>query len=448
MKHNYLLISVFLISLISCNNDPDQVIDKEAEVDQELEQTLKLVAENGEVSYFKLPTSTDLDNIPQDPKNPLTEEKVALGKLLYHETGLALNAITDGGKRTYSCASCHHAQAGFQAGIRQGIGDGGIGFGIAGEGRSQNNNVNAEQIDVQPVRSPSTLNSAYQVAQLWNGQFGAVGPNEDTEAQWTEGTPKFANHLGFEGVETQAIAGFDVHRLGVDTSLIMDTDYKAMFDEAFPEVDKNKRYGKEQIGLAMAAYERTLLANEAPWQRYLNGEQSALTQEQKLGAILFFGKANCVSCHNGPALNSMEFYALGMGDLTGDNVFRFTVDDPAHKGRASFTGNSEDDYKFKVPQLYNLKDSPFYGHGGTFNTVKEVVTYKNEAVIENTNVPNTQLALEFVPLELNEEEIDQLTDFIENGLYDPSLLRYLPDHLPSNLNFPNNDSQSQVDLSF
>ena len=74
--------------------------------------------------------------------------------------------------------------------------------------------------------------------------------------------------------------------------------------------------------------------------------------------------------------------------------------------------------------------------------------YKNEADPENAVVPDSQLAKEFVPLNLSEEEVQQLTDFVENALYDPHLSRYVPDSLPSGLCFPNNDAQTRTDLNF
>ena len=72
---------------------------------------------------------------------------------------------------------------------------------------------------------------------------------------------------------------------------------------------------EEFAGLAVAAYERTVLANQAPFQAWLRGNTGALTDRQKAGATVFFGKAGCVSCHTGPALNSMAFHAIGMNDL-------------------------------------------------------------------------------------------------------------------------------------
>jgi cytochrome c peroxidase len=353
-----------------------------------------------------------------------------------------------GSEGTYSCASCHHVAAGFQAGLKQGISEGGVGFGLVGEGRILNPKYEEwiDSLDVQPIRTPSSMNTAFQDVMLWNGQFGATGTNAGTEANWTPGTPKQVNELGFQGLETQAIAGFSVHRQFIDEEFLNTYDeYKVMFDNVYGTYDTDEQTLKELTGLAIAAYERTLLATEAPFQKYLKGDRSAMTKEQKKGALLFFGKARCVSCHTGPALNSMEFYALGMNELKGPNTFNTDGEQGARLGRGDFTGNPEDYYKFKVPQLYNLADVGFLGHGGNFNSVKEVVEYKNEAVPQNPEVPAAQLADDFKPLKLTNEEIDQLTTFVEEALYDPNLIRYVPESIPSGNFFPVNDPDSQDD---
>ncbi|NNF01580.1 MAG: cytochrome-c peroxidase, partial [Bacteroidia bacterium] len=264
---------------------------------------------------------------------------------------------------------------------------------------------------------------------------------------WTSGTPKEKNFLGYEGLETQAIAGIGVHRMRCDTNVMSEfSDYKDLFDYAFPTVAVPERYDVEHAGLAIAAYERTLLANESPWQLWLNGSSTALSDHQKEGAYYFFSKAECYKCHTGPALNSMEFHALGMGDLDGPGIYGTSVDDLEKKGRGGFTNKQEDMYKFKVPQLYNLKDSKFYGHGGSFTSVHDVIMYKNKGQAENEDVPEDKLADEFHPLNLTSEEISAITDFIENGLRDPNLSRYQPYALPSGNCFPNNDALSKIDL--
>lgn len=173
-----------------------------------------------------------------------------------------------------------------------------------------------------------------------------------------------------------------------------------------------------------------------------------MSEQETFGAILFFGKAACGNCHSGPAFNSVDFYAYGMLDLDScpEPVHHVSAEDKAHLGRGSFTQRAEDMYKFKVPQLYNLKDSPFYGHGSSFNSIRQVVAYKNAAIAENPRVPQEQLSSFFQPLSLTDEEMDAITVFLENALYDPNLKRYEPSSLPSGLCFPNNDVQSRIDL--
>ncbi len=448
MRYNRLVSALAIASAIAftgCNPDDGPVVNQN-NLDQELTDALALAGGSEGMDFFKMPSSSDFSSIPQDPLNPITDEKVALGKLLFHETGLAVDSKLPEGEGTYSCASCHHAAAGFQAGMLQGIGEGGTGFGIAGEGRMLREMYDGDSIDVQPIRTPSAMNGAYQEVTLWNGQFGATGANGATDAYWTPGTPIEVNELGYEGLEIQAIAGLQVHRMAIaGTVCETNAEYQQLFAAAFPGVAQGDLFTKEYAGLAIAAYERTMLSNQSPYQKFLGGETNALTDAQKRGAILFFGKAECSSCHTGPALNTMAFYGLGMGDIRNHaNVFQKKEGD--HLGRGDFTKLEVDNYKFKVPQLYNLKDSPFFGHGGTFNSVREVIEYKNTAVAENTEVPSSQIASEFTPLGLSEEEIGELTDFVENGLYDPNLTRYVPSALPSGQCFPNNDPQSKLDL--
>jgi len=170
-----------------------------------------------------------------------------------------------------------------------------------------------------------------------------------------------------------------------------------------------------------------------------------MSADEIAGAQLFFEKAECYTCHSGPGLNGMDFHALGMNDLEGNDVLT-NVDEATKKGRGGFTGNPEDDYKFKTPQLYNLKDVQFFGHGGSFNTIKEVLEYKNEANPENGFVPQNKLSSLFGPLNLTDKEINQLTVFLEKSLYDNNLDRYVPTSLPSGNCFPNADYMSSSDL--
>jgi cytochrome c peroxidase len=415
----------------------------------ELEDQLRtqLLTHYGELDDLAFPQESLLDQIPQDPNNPLNSAKVQLGKFLYHETKLGIENKIAEGSQTYSCASCHHVKAGFQSGLLQGIGEGGWGFGSSGEDRVPNPNYPLDSLDIQPIRTPTILNGAYQDVMLWNGQFGAKGTNAGTESQWTPGTPIATNLLGFEGLETQAIAGMSVHRQNLNSELIQNTDYKNLFDEAFPEIPEEERYTRITAGLAIAAFERTVMAYDSEFQKLVRGESHQMSDDELKGGLLFFGKANCYECHNGPALSSNSFFALGMNDLSGASVIG-NIPDGTKLGRGGFTGNTADNYKFKTPPLYNLRDVQFFGHGGSFSSVREVVVYKNQGEKENSIVPDSQLASQFKPLNLTQEEIDQLVAFLENALYDANLDRYAPLETPLGSQcFPNSDEQSKADMN-
>jgi cytochrome c peroxidase len=255
------------------------------------------------------------------------------------------------------------------------------------------------------------------------------------------------------GVETQAHAAMNVHRFS-ESGILADfptlVQYNGQFFQAFNVTD----FTRYNIAKAIAAFERTIITNRAPFQKWLRGDKNAITYTEKRGAALFFGKAGCVACHTGPALNSMTFYALGFNDIDGAwdpgsvDLTRFggTVAPNVRKGRGGFTGNAVDDYKFKTPQLYNLRENTYLGHGSSFASVREVIAYKNKGVKENALVPGGQLATEFAPLGLSEREIDVLAAFVSDALYDPTLgPRFDAFHMPSNNCFPNQDPQSLID---
>ena len=423
----------------------DQMISS-SELDQQLKSLIESVSADRTLSYFILPDEDDLDNIPQDPLNPLSPEKVQLGKFLFYETGLATDAIKEAGLGTYSCATCHIPEAGFRPGKAQGVADGGIGFGIAGEKRVRNIDYQEAELDVQSARPLSMLNVAFVTNTMWNGQFGATGVNIGTEDVWDDIPDTETNFLGYEGIEAQNIEGLHTHRMLVTKEVTDEYGYTPLFDAAFPEVPEEERYNNLTTSLALSAYIRTLFPNKAPFQNWLKGNENAMTVSEKKGAFLFFGKAKCVACHNGKGLNSLEFHAIGVNDMYQIASYNASSNDRRNKGRGGFTGNPEDNYKFKVPQLYNMKDTPFYFHGASKRSIRDVVEYFSDAIPENPNVPLEQISPKFVELDLSDDEIDDLVSFIEYGLRDPDLIRYQPDSILSGLCFPNNDPVSQVDL--
>ena len=449
MTASLALLAVVLLP--ACN--PSNAVNPEP-VDKDFQLLATIIDALGQQGYANLhmPDPHDLASIPQDVQNPISYAKVNLGRMLFHETALGMDAEDESGIATFSCASCHHAAAGFQAGVQQGLGDGGVGFGIRGEGRVISPDYDPTAIDRQPMRTPTAMNGAFTPVTLWNGQFGANGPNAGTEANWTEGTPIAVNYLGYEGLETQAIAGLTVHRMAPDAEFFDHMPgYVPLFDEAFPDFPESERYTVETAGLAIAAYERTIMASESPFQKWLRGEHTAMTDQQKEGAMVFFGAANCGTCHNGPGLTDGGFHALGMPDMPGievldasDNNYGLSGSDLA-LGRGGFTGVEGDKHAFKTPQLYNLKDSKFYGHGGTFYDLTDVIRYKLTGEAAKAEAASF-LSDDFQPVELTEQQERDLYDFLSDGLYDASLHRYVPNEVLSGNCFPNSDPQSSIDL--
>jgi cytochrome c peroxidase len=280
--------------------------------------------------------------------------------------------------------------------------------------------------------------------------LGSFDVNTGTESVWNQDTLVEINFKGLKGLEANNARALIVHRQVVNKAVTDSLGYTAMFDEAFPEIPANQRYTRETAAFAIAAYFRTILTNQAPFQRWLKGEKNAMSDQQKRGALLFFGKAGCASCHNSPSLNSVphEFFALGVHDLyqSGFDVFRTGPTDKRNFGRGGFTGQTADQHKFKVPQLYNLRDVGFYFHGASKRSLREVVEYFNRGIPENPNVPASQISGFFRPLGLTDAEVDDLTEFLANGLFDPNMDRYVPASVMSGNCFPNNDPLSRVEM--
>ncbi|MDX1940198.1 MAG: cytochrome c peroxidase [Saprospiraceae bacterium] len=449
MKRAFTIFTIFVVAgyILSCQHDEFSGIA----IDGALETALNQKSSTGSYEAFILPESDDYASFPnQDPKNPVTAKKVELGKMLFFETGLGLENKYASSKEGFSCASCHIPERSFTAGRFQGVADGAFGFGKSGEGRFKNPEYTGDEVDAQGARPLPVINTAFVTNALWAGTFGSFGVNEGTESVWNQDTLVEINFKGLQGLEANNARALIVHRQVVNKNVTDSLGYTKMFDEAFPDIPVEKRYTREIAAFAIAAYFRTIVTNRAPFQRWLKGEKNAMTEQQKEGALVFFGKAGCANCHNSPSLNTFphRFFALGVNNLyqSGYEVFRTGPNDGRNLGRGGFTKRQEDMHKFKVPQLYNMKDIGFYFHGASKRSLREVVEYFNEGVPENPEVPKSQVSSLFYPLNLTEKEMDDLVEFLKNGLYDPDMIRYKPQQVLSGNCMPNNDPKSQKDL--
>jgi cytochrome c peroxidase len=209
---------------------------------------------------------------------------------------------------------------------------------------------------------------------------------------------------------------------------------------------------------ATATFLRTVVTRNTPWDRFLAGENGAMTPAQRRGARLFFtsapkGGAGCYACHSGPMLNKQvtdpdlagvgqlveqNFFNLGLGDHPLQALNRAARNDPNHldEGRGEITFREGDLFKFRTLTLRQLRDAKFFFHNGSLTSVKDVVRYFNGGVPQNEQAAaagsfTSRFSNPRGPgsprgLGLSDDQVDDLTDFIENALYDPAFVHFDP----------------------
>ncbi|WP_262966777.1 cytochrome-c peroxidase [Methylobacter psychrophilus] len=283
---------------------------------------------------------------PAPSDNPTTEEKVELGKMLYHDPRLSSTG-------TVSCASCHNTMLG-----------------------GEDNRPNSMGVNGQTGgrSSPTVWNSAFNAVQFWDGRAATL------EAQ-AAGPVTNPIEMGMKNwddvvVRLKSIEG-----------------YQVAFEQAFGK----DAISQDNATKAIAAYERTLITPNSPYDKYVSGDKSALTEQQVRG-MNKVAELGCTSCHSGPAFNgpgmfqpfpvhSNSFYAA---------KYHFKDD----KGLAEVTKKADDEHLWKVPTLRNIALTAPYFHNGAAKTLDEAVTVMGKTQLDK---------------DLSKEEIADIVAFL-NGL--------------------------------
>lgn len=252
---------------------------------------------------------TDL-NVPSD--NPLTKEKVELGRALYFDKRLS-------GDGTISCASCHDPKKGWtdQDAVSTGI-------------RGQKTGRNA----------PTVINSTYMKLQFWDGRA-------KTLEEQSLGPIAAPGEMG------------NTHEKMVAT-LAAIPGYAPLFEKAFGGPPT-----KERVAQAIGSFERTVLSGNSAYDRYVSGDKTALSPEAQRGKDVFFGKGRCVTCHVPPTFSDSLFHNLGVGMKAAKPDL----------GRYEVTKEEKDKGAFKTPGLRDLTRTAPYMHDGTQKTLEEVVDF-------------------------------------------------------------------------
>ena len=252
------------------------------------------------------------------PDNPITAEKVALGKKLYFDVNLSKD-------NTQSCNTCHNlATYGVDNKSFSPGNDGGLG------GRN----------------SPTTLNAALHIAQFWDGREPTV------EAQ--AGGP-ILNPVEMAMPDEKAV----IKKLsGLE-------GYKEMFASAFPDAKPAITY--ENLKTAIGAFERKLIT-PSRFDKYLAGDNAALDDKEKKGLQTFID-AGCITCHSGNLLGGAMYQKFGLFG----NYWELTKSEKIDNGRFDVTGSEADKYMFKVPSLRNIEKTGPYFHDGSVADLKASV---------------------------------------------------------------------------
>ncbi len=318
------------------------------------------VAQADEAASLSLPRGLAPLKIPAD--NPQTPAKVELGKQLYFEPRLSRD-------NTVSCASCHDPAKGWSNGEA-------FATGVRGQkgGRS----------------APSVLNSAYYPLQFWDGRA-----------------------VGLEGQALGPIQNPIEMDLTLDEAVKRLNDipgYKQQFQAVF-----GTSATPDAIAKAIAAFERTVLSGDAPFDRFVAGDKSALSEAAQRGYKVFFNRAHCSACHVGPNLSDNGFHNLGVG----------INDKEPDVGRLTVSKQLGDRGAFKTPTLREIARSAPYMHDGRLKTLEDVVEYYSRG-----GTPNPQLDEEIYPLNLTAAEKSDLVVFLKEGFASAKYPLIAPPKLP------------------
>ena len=282
--------------------------------------------------------------IPFPAENTLTKEREELGRTLFFDPRLS-------GSGAISCASCHNPAFGWDDGLAKGVGHGS-----------------------KPLarRTPTIVNAAWGELFFWDGRA------ESLEEQ-ALGPIKSENemNLSLENL------------LKVVKSL---RGYDPLFEKAYP----GEAIDEKTIAKAIATFERTLVSTEAPFDRWVKGDEGAISASAKRGFEVFNGKAQCSQCHSGWEFTDHGFHDIG------------TPDEDA--GRGKYLKLDSMQHAFKTPGLRNAARRAAFMHDGSEESLESVIDFYDKGGM----CVRPSLAPEVRPLHLNAEEKKDLIDFLNS----------------------------------
>lgn len=288
-------------------------------------------------------------DIPFPADNPYSDAKSELGKQLFFDPLLS-------GSKTQSCANCHNPLLSWGDNLPRGLG-----------------------VKEMSTHTPTLLNIAWVPKPGWSGQF------------------KDLENVAFRPITADGIMNMPESKLVARLSAI--PAYVDAFDKVFGEGDITRR----KIELALATYQRTIVSGEAPFDRWIKGDEKAIGDAAKRGFDLFNGKAGCAECHSGWAFTDASFHDIGVAK-----------DKDIGRG-ALFPKSVKLQYAFKTPTLRDVARRAPYMHNGSLTSLQQVIDLYDRGGIERPSRSD-----DIKPLHLAAAEKADLIAFLETLTAPPS----------------------------
>lgn len=282
--------------------------------------------------------------IPAPASNPLTTEKTTLGKTLFFDARLSRD-------KGMSCATCHSPDHRWSDGRVVPLG--------------------SEELE-QPRRTPTVMNSAWLTALMWDGRASSL----EAQAVLPITTPHEMNYNMKQLVERlNEIKG-----------------YQPLFEAAYGDAEINT----QRIAMALASFQRTLVSNISSFDRWVEGDEQAISTSAQRGFDLFNGKAQCAACHKSWRFTDDSFHDIGL-------------DSPdLGRGKAIPVEVTIMQHAFKTPTLRDLPENGPYMHDGSMTDLEAVIKHYEDGGIERPS-----LSKEMKPFELTEQQRADLIAFLK-----------------------------------
>jgi cytochrome c peroxidase len=368
-----------------------------------------------------------LPPVPVPPENPITEQKRVLGKVLFFDEQLSAT-------NTVACATCHiPGRAGTDP--RVGIHSGLDGIAPSPDDKRASPGVIRSDAELDFVRDArfglgvqvtdrtanSNINAGYAPLLFWDGRASGQFRDPITnqvriqsggalESQ-SVNPPASSVEMGHDNVNWAEISAklASSRPLDLATDLPPDVEAALADNPSYPELFRrafgDSAVNPTRIAFALGTYQRTLISDQTPWDRFQGGEQNALTPGQIQGMNTFQG-ARCAACHTPPMFSDHTFRNVGLRPIQED------------AGRQNVTGANADRGRFKVPSLRNTGRKASYMHNGQFTNLTDVIRFYARAPGAAPVFPDNRDPL-LQGINIPPQAATALEDFLRNGLTDP-----------------------------